>query len=237
MSPTLTCLALALVGVDLGYRPASNGGAEFIIQINPATLGALGPGEPIGIDVPREAQAWRPSHFSITLGNEQLPHVLPVAGTSPPAAFPGGPANPVMSAGATSSAGSSAMPLAGGPVRVAPPLSPGSWQVGPRSAAFGGGTPSAPVSASPGLPGQTETRSAPQTKATPAKSRIEDLQHVNSDDGDPVRPDRPWLLMFLLVIALAASNGYFVFLFWDARQQYLRLLSRKFSFGQQTAEA
>jgi len=32
MSTTLTCLALALVGVDLGYRPAPNGGAEFIVQ-------------------------------------------------------------------------------------------------------------------------------------------------------------------------------------------------------------
>jgi hypothetical protein len=43
--------------------------------------------------------------------------------------------------------------------------------------------------------------------------------------------------MCLLVIALAASNGYFVWLFLDARQQYRRLLTRKFSFGQQAAEA
>ena len=41
MSPTLTCLALALVGVELGYQPASNGGEEFIVQISPATLQAI----------------------------------------------------------------------------------------------------------------------------------------------------------------------------------------------------
>ena len=64
MSPTLTCLALALVGVDLGYRPASNGGTEFIIQISPTTLQAWRPGDPFDIDVPREAQALRPTPLS-----------------------------------------------------------------------------------------------------------------------------------------------------------------------------
>ena len=54
MSPTLTCLALALVGVDIGYQPAPNGGEEFIIQINPATLDALKRGGgSIPLDVPR----------------------------------------------------------------------------------------------------------------------------------------------------------------------------------------
>ena len=120
MAPTLTCLALALVGVDLGYQPASNGGAEFIIQISPETLQALRPGVPIELDVPREAQGLRPSLFRISTGNEQLPHVLSAAALNEPARSPVVPASPVMSASATAP---SAMPLGGGAVGVSPPSS------------------------------------------------------------------------------------------------------------------
>ena len=56
MNPMLTCLALALAGVDLGYRPSSDGGGEFIIQINSATLQASRPGDRFDLDVPRKAQ-------------------------------------------------------------------------------------------------------------------------------------------------------------------------------------
>ena len=73
MSPTLTCLALALVGVDVGYRPAANGGVDFVIHINPATLQALRPGQTSDLDVSRKARAMRASHFSITPWPEKLP--------------------------------------------------------------------------------------------------------------------------------------------------------------------
>ena len=225
MSPTLTCVALALVGVDLGYRPASNGGAEFIIQINPATLQALAPKEPIGIDVPREAQGMRPSHFTITLGNEQLPHDVSVAAAIPPATLPTGPASPVVPAWATSTAGSQAVETA----RVAPPDG-GIWQVGPRLGAFGSGTASVATRAPPALPAQAETGTMASTSAAPSGPRIDPLPPPNSDG-------HPWLLMCLLVIALSASTSYFFYLFWDSRQQYQRLLSSKFSFGPQAAEA
>jgi len=110
MSPTLTCLALALAGVDLGYRPASNGGTEFIIQISPTTLQAWRPGDPFDIDVPREAQALRPTHFRIATGNDPLPHLVSDVTSAAPAVAPIGPATPVMSASATSSVPSPAPP-------------------------------------------------------------------------------------------------------------------------------
>ncbi|MGO9112318.1 MAG: hypothetical protein ACLP9L_24070 [Thermoguttaceae bacterium] len=235
MSPTLTCLALALVGVDLGYRPASNGGAEFIIQINPATLQALRPGEPIGIDVPREAQGMRPSHFSITLGNEQLPHEVPIAGSSPPATLPLGPANPMMSA---SSARSSAMLPGEEPVNIPPPSSSAlSGQFGARPASSIAETVGARQAASPTLPGRFDARKEPSTSLSRSESRFGELQPVNPDGSNPAQPHKPWLGMCLLVIALSASNAYVGWLFLDARQRYRGLLSRTFSFGQQAAEA
>src|SRR5271157_4356097 len=100
MSPTLTYLALTLVGVDLGYQPASNGGTEFIIQISSATLQASRPGDPFEIDVPKEAQGLRPSHFRVTTGTEPLPHVVPDAARYAPTTAPVEPANPVIAAAA-----------------------------------------------------------------------------------------------------------------------------------------
>src|SRR5580658_1141384 len=100
MSPTFTCLALALMGVDLGYRPATNGGADFIIHINPATLQALRPGETSDIVVPRDAREIRASHFYLTPANDKLPGEVSVASLLPPATAPLGPANPLITTGA-----------------------------------------------------------------------------------------------------------------------------------------
>lgn len=206
MSTTLTCLALALVGVDLGYRPASNGGTEFIIQINPATLQALRPGEPIDIDVPREARDMRPSHFSITLGNERLPHEVPLTASLPPATAPIVPASPVMPVAAALPVLSSAAPSGREPVNIPPPSS----------------APSAP----------TVVPIAMSANSAPAESRIGELAPINTAGSNSAQPDRPWLVMCLLVIALMASNGYVGWLFWETRQRYRGLLTRTFSLGQ-----
>ena len=218
MSPTLTCLALAVVGLDLGYQPAPNGGEEFIIQINPATLQASRPGE-LGIDVPREAREMRPSHFTITLGNESLPHVL--AASTPPATAPIVTASPVMPAAALA-APSSDLPPGSDPLRVGPPSS----FAAPKTTAAHGW---------PLLMPSNRTRS-PAT-ATSAEPRIEGLPSVNPKGGASPKPDPPWLVMCLFVIALLASNVYVGWLFLDARQRYRGLLARTFSFGQQAAEA
>lgn len=217
MSPTLTCIALALVGVDLGYQPTTNGRVEFIIQISPSTLQAIEPGRPIEIDAPREAQDLRPSRFLITLGNESLPHAVPVALSTPPATAPIVQAT-VMPTVAMAPATSPDGTPAGQPVNVPPPSSGP-----PVSAAYGGSRP--PIQDSPAGPaGSGDSTIAPFAPAHPYANGL-------------AQPDHPWLAMCLLVIALAASNGYVGWLFWDARQRYLGLLRRTFSTAPQAAEA
>ena len=221
MSPTLTCLALALVGVDLGYRPATNGGVDFIIHINPTTLQALRTGESIDLDVSREAREMRANHFSITPGNAKLSGEVSVASLLPPATAPIVTASPVMPAGAAATFSPGAPP-AGNPLGMPPP----STSAPPRSTAAHGWpllTPTHPA-LSPATAGSRD-------------SRIAGLAPVNTEGGNSVQPDRPWLGMCLLVIALLASNVYVGWLFWDARQRYRGLLTRTFSLGQQAAEA
>ncbi len=229
MSPTLTCLALALVGVDLGYRPASNGGTDFVIHINPATLQALRPGQTCDIDVPRDAREMRPIHFSLTPGNEKLPGEVSVASLLPPTAATTMAASPVTLATAAAPLSSSG----GGPVSIPPPTGfappprepqniPPTYAVSPRSAVAHGGpllNPSNPV------------------PSPSAGSRIGRLAPVGAEDGTPGQIDRPWLGVCLLVIALLASNVYVFWLFLDARQRFRGLLVRTFSLGQPATEA
>ncbi len=207
MSPTLTCLAMALMGADLGFRPASNGGTDFIIHVNPATLQATRPGDPIELYVERAAQGLRPSHFYITPFDDKLPGEVSV----PPARAPIGPASPVIPAVATSSAPSPYTTPGAAPVTIPPPSSV--------------------------LPEQTGPRPGTLANSTSAESRFGGLAPVNPGGGNPVQPDRPWLLMCLLVIGLSASNSYIGWLFWDSRQRYRGLLARTFSVGQPAAEA
>ncbi len=250
MCPTLTCLALALVGVDLGYRPAANGGTEFVIHISPATLQASRPGQPIDIDVPREARELRPSHFSITPDNEKLPGEVSVASLLPPATAPIGPASPVLPAAATSPGPEAYVPSGGAPVHIPPPSSVLPGQTGvrtglPAMATSPGPSPYVPPGGAPVYipppssvsPEQTGVRTGLSANSTSAESRFGGLPPVNTDGGNLAQPDRPWLAMCLFVIALLASNIYVGWLFLDARQRYRGLLTRGFSFGQQAAEA
>ncbi len=266
MSPTLTCLALALVGVDLGFRPASNGGTDFILHVSPATLQAARPGDPIELDVQREAQGLRASHFCITPYDTKLPNEVSVAAMLPPARAPVGPASPVMPALATDpgyrvpAATPPYMSPDTGPVNVPPPSSasspraPGAEtnRTGPLVGAGRrpGGEPVSnppPSSSRPVQTGVEQNGAGPGMLGMPANSTTADssqsqlgwadLAQVNGGAGKSAQPDRPWLLMCLLVIALSASNSYIGWLFWDARQRYRGLLARTFAMGKQAAEA
>jgi hypothetical protein len=210
MSPTLTCLALALAGANLGFRPAPDGGTDFIFHVNPATLQASRPGNLIELAVERDAQGLRPSHFYITPSDERLPNEVFAPASLPQSRAPAGLASQVIPAVATSSALPSYVPPLGAPAST-PPFS-------------------APAE-------QSGTRPGARANSGPAEPKIGDLAPVIKDaSGSSVQADRPWLLMCLLVIALLASNSYVGWLFWDARQRYRGLLARTFSLGQQAAE-
>ena len=245
MSPTLTCLALALAGVDLGYRPYpnsnSNGGGEFIIQVKPATLKAARPGEWLGLDVPAEAREYRPCHFSIVLGEENLPRVPAPPASPPPATAPLGPATPLVPGSPLVPAAATMPSLSpgGGPVRVPPPsadASPG------REPADASPTYSLQQKSTVVHGGPFFKANSPFLPLTPAGSgdpKIKGLAPINVDGGSSAPIERPWLLMWLFVIALAASNVYVGWLFVDARQRYRGLLTKNFSMplGQPAAEA
>ncbi len=239
MSPTFTCLALALMGADLGYQPAPNGGTEFIIQINPAMLKTLQPGDPIECDVPREAQGLRPTHFSVRTGNDPLPKIVsnPAAVSAAPATAPIVTASPVMPAVANSTAPPPAFAPGGG-VPIRDP-----WGVTGRGAdpsaapPLGGGAAGTSPPGSYPAPKSTVAHLGPLLKgSSSAESRFRGLSPIGPD-GSSGQLDRPWLGMCLLVIALLASNTYVGWLFWDARQRYRGLLARSFSLAQPAAEA
>jgi hypothetical protein len=71
-------MAAMALGIDVGWRPLSEGGVEYLIQIEPDLLETLQPGEAIGSDVPPplvgQIRAYR-----ITVGTEELPRELPSA--------------------------------------------------------------------------------------------------------------------------------------------------------------
>jgi hypothetical protein len=206
---------MAFVGVDLGYRPTTNGRVEFIIQISPAMLQTLRPDDPIEVDADPGAQTARPSHFTITTGNAPLPHILPPAAMIPPETAPIVPANPVLQTGGTKSA--TPYGAADSSSRYPPPQ--GSSAANP-GAIFNG-----------------TNQQDSQSPANSAEAKYGALPQVDSN-GTSWQPSTGWwLTMTLLVIALAASNGYVGWLFWDARQRYLGLLARTFAPGQQPAGA
>ena len=80
------CLAALTCGVNVGWRPRSEGGMEYLIQIEPYSLDSLRAGTPIESDVPPNVKDIR--SFSITVGVKTLPResAPPTAIATPPAA-------------------------------------------------------------------------------------------------------------------------------------------------------
>jgi len=80
MSGNILWIAVAALGVDVGWQPLSEGGVQYLIQIEPHALEALRSGEVIQSDVPPGVDDVR--GYRITVGTEQLPRELSVAGES-----------------------------------------------------------------------------------------------------------------------------------------------------------
>jgi hypothetical protein len=247
MSPTLTCFALAMVGVDLGYQPAPDGGMEYTIQISPASLRTFRPGDPFELDVPREVQNLRTTHFRVTTGDERLPRILPAAApasaaaAAPPATAPNVQAT-LMPQGRAMQASSAEAAPGDSQSRYSrtqrpPETGPNDWPaVRSAPARPNGSQTSAETGQGPALSGSGEVRPQP---AGSAAATIPALPPADSQSGNPPEPSKPGLVLLLLlvVIVLSASNGYTGWLFWDARQRYLGLLARTFSAMKQPAEA
>jgi len=78
----LICVVAVTLGIDYGYRPWSEGGTEYLLQIEPEMLDSLREGNVIQSEVPPwvgDIRAYR-----ITVGNEELPREPPrSAGETP----------------------------------------------------------------------------------------------------------------------------------------------------------
>lgn len=83
MNALVILAATAIVGVDVGWQPLSDGGVEYIIQIEPQLLDTLAKDHDLSSDLPAGLDVRR---FRITVGTAQLPRIMPSA--SPPATSP-----------------------------------------------------------------------------------------------------------------------------------------------------
>ena len=79
---TICFLAVAMVGVDVGWRPAENGDLEYIIQIDPEQARTLKTGDIIEVGVRPQLRSVR--RFRIVVGNNPLPRKLQGESAPPP---------------------------------------------------------------------------------------------------------------------------------------------------------
>jgi hypothetical protein len=237
MCPTLTCLALAFVGggVDLGYRPMPDGTTlELIVQIDPIMFRTIGPGDSINAVVTREVQQYiqqfHASQITVAVENVPPPHILPArvparGASAAPATAPIGPASPLPKSPVVPANATSPVTSDGGPA-LRPSGDPGPERVGPPA-----GPPVVPRTANEQSQGAGDPR-ASSSLATGNQGGNASFQGLPPVDGANTASggiDRVRLLLYLAIIALAASNGYVGWLFYDARQRYIGLLSMKFA--------
>ena len=91
MGTMMICIAVATLGIDVGWQRLPEGGMEYIIQIEPQTLDALRSGEAIQSDIPTSVGDIRA--YRIVVGSNKLPRETPPSPTiatqpSPPVISP-----------------------------------------------------------------------------------------------------------------------------------------------------
>jgi hypothetical protein len=80
MSPVFAFIAVAALGIDVGWQPLDEGGVEYIIQIEPDQVDRIVKFDDLISNVPKDLDVRR---YRITIGNEKLPRITPK--TSPAA--------------------------------------------------------------------------------------------------------------------------------------------------------
>jgi len=238
-------LAVAVLGIDVGWQPLPEGGVQYLIQIEPHMLDTLRSGEPLQSDVPpqvaRDVRAYR-----ISVGSGPLPRELPAAEAALPAnATPQSLRQPDLLSQSLpgplleppgASAEPSETPLRAEPARSWPresPLFPSEGPIRPREEPRQSApTPSWPTANAPLEPLPSSGPPAvPRTlDAVPASKPLTDGQVVfastdpiapkaeesQAEEPDAKGPGKPWFPLTLALLALFASLGGNVFLLWIA---------------------
>lgn len=76
MPAAIWLVTLAAWGVEVGWQPLSEGGVEYIIQLEPYSLQSLSEGQAFVSDVPRSLDV---RTFRIVVGEAPLPREMPAA--------------------------------------------------------------------------------------------------------------------------------------------------------------
>jgi hypothetical protein len=81
--PIMTvCLAVATLGIDVGWQPMPEGGTQYIIQLSPQELDLLRRGGELGSDIPPKAGDVRA--YQIVVGTKSLPRQAATVAPKPP---------------------------------------------------------------------------------------------------------------------------------------------------------
>jgi len=257
MNAILVCLAVATLGVDVGWRRLPDGGMEYIIEIEPQTLDALRAGESIQSDIPSSVRNVRGCRIMVGPGKKPLPHETPPESAKSHSASVEPPllsTSPPVDAAPTveEQQGSGRNPQSGLGKSPAESRDPSGDAVGiprmregMRRANPVGSTPSTFV---PSMPDATSTPEASllsgdeasrQTSASDApwpssdvaanmKPAIDDSVADGQNDG----PAKPWLPLTFTLLGLFASLGgniFLVWVVWDLRSRCRALLSGPFA--------
>jgi hypothetical protein len=238
----LACLAALALGIDVGWRPLSEGGVEYLIQIEPGLLESLQPGDAIASDLPPRL-AGQVRSYRITVGTEELPRELPSASeagaetespgaglgeTEPPGLTPF-PALP----GPLSSPDDGTPGLSLPPFEQPEPAGPG--DVGEPG---GAGVQPRPWSDPPPpnlLPEVSAKRPMQADQAVFQVSNDEPKPAVDEETDQATAPaaggGKPWAPLFVTLLGLFASLVANVYLGWtalDFRSRYQGLVRRAF---------
>ncbi len=202
-------LAVAALGVEVGWQRLPEGGVQYLIQIPPESLDALKAGEAIESDIPPTVKDIR--GYRITVGNKQLPRDV-VTNESRPA---------------TGSSQFSFSRPAGSPSIAGGPPSTTAWPTNPSPTGF---TPmphtlppeptSKPLAERPASFLEPATPAAPKPETQPAPAATTQTPTPSSYLGTYLTAS---------LVALSGSlawNGYLLWMLREARRRYRLLLER-----------
>lgn len=202
MGGSMLWLAIAAVGIDVGWQPLPGGGLEYIIQIEPYTLERLKQGEEIASDLPPGLKGVR--SYRITTGSKELPRrALPepaVESLALPEELPAlSPAGPALG---------SLRRSAPGEVRASAPrqldLAPDPRPLSGQPASF--------VQPAP----EVQHRASPSSAT---KAQVETI------------PPLAWTVTVGALMAAVGGMLYLGWLAWDYRMRYRTLLARMIDRG------
>jgi hypothetical protein len=187
MNALVFLVATAAVGVDFGWQPLSDGGVEYIIQIEPQSIDLLAKDHDLSSDVPAGLDVRR---FRVTVGTGKLPRLMSTAPAPIPAANPAGGAQRMFPADPRQNA------AMGVPGTVAGPMGPGGAAIGqpqpitqPQAIALQ--APPANVAAIPpaGVPLVAAPPNVPPLAAAPGVAATQPDSSAFAPVGSPAGPD------------------------------------------------